>query len=324
MNKILVKSLLLLLTLINVGCAATTLSEFAAESMPTDVKWVLTSKSLATTLSDIRRLKFVEYAPDGTVIQEREFVGYPDDNQASCQNFSPDANPFNEAKKDLLVKLNNAALSKSPRLAEDELQRMNESKLGKFEILNTQGLWFVRDLTSLDVKGGTSIPNAFDGSLRAGIDQSNLLLIALVATLKFTVNDEFMQCTRDGYLASTDYKQALAKFRSGAKPGSRVASIVTRGAVIGSLLGLTVKSTSFSSAANAKLPPTASNAAFSLELSSSNVSLNYQQYGIIDSEFDLAQMLEILRTKQDAGKLLSRLRESTTKMAVVGTLVEEI
>lgn len=305
------------------GCVTQKLSEVASRELPDDAVWVVARPTLTRSLSDLDKLRFVETNSQGVIVREKVFEGTYDRNIGQCAGFSALANPFEERTE--LVELNNEVLLQNPNIEATAIASLNRTPFGKFEVLNTQALWFARTSTNIQTETGATIPKGvIRGSIKAGRKGGDLLLIAVVSTLKFTASNEYRECLVSGYKNNPDTKTHLARFASASQVDNITKAVVYEGAVVGSLVGLTITEATFDSNIDAKASASEYNVKFTAELSLDNISLDYKQYGILDDSFSLERALDILKTKRDSNEVLKLLRKSTTRMAIVAVVPLEI
>ena len=283
--------------------------------LPSDVDWVILKKAdgLAWTLSELSKLRFVAKKSD-VVVVDKTYEGAKNFNTEEC-------GPIQEAidsywAGDALVGINNNLLSKSPDLDAEDLALLNANKLASVELINAEALYFYRDNTRAQVHA--EIPAGLSAASEGSVDEA--LLLAIIASVRLNLTEGYTNCLEVAYRNNAEFVQQFNAFRTAnAGEGRTYHEYFYRSAVVGAMVGLTVKGVTL----NNKAGGSQGGVSAKVEMDSEHMSLNYRQHGVMDKRFSQAGLLKPLKDNDAAGALLY-LRRMTKKMAIIGVVRQDM
>lgn len=299
------------------SCAHT--FETVARDLPSDVDWVLTRNSLSWTLSQLGAPRFVAKDAKGRILAEDQFTGLLNLNTPECASIVDDVGTY--WSPGFLVNANNVLLSRGPAETDEVIVKLNQSKLGHVQLVNTEALWFLQNGTGGEIHGKLD-PRILPLEAGATLENQSVVLLALIATARFDLSPGYVACLKAGFASHSDLQAAYERFRNEKTRDGEIVTTEARlytGAVLGVLVGLEMNGVDI----GAKATGTVEGVAVTVKLSHKNVSLRYQQYGIMSEGYGLDGLLEPLKASNAPGAL-QHLRKHAEKMAVIGIVPERL
>lgn len=305
-------------------CGQKTFYEFS--NLPPEVHWVLRSSgSPLMTLSDLRFPHMLETGADGTILRSEAYTQALNYNVPECTGKPAVIKKYYAA----LVKYNNLFTGQAPDLLPvNSVQRINEeSEIGQFEFLNMSSLWLVSERSNVDVlaQPGQAGPlSVLHGEIHRGTRLSDTTLVALNGAFRYTMDPDLAGCFRAGYASADAFHNAFRRFRERAEMRGNSASVVFySGAVVGTLIALTLKEAELASSSNFGVGHPI-NAQVKVDFSSSNVSITYEQHGSWKPTFDTTTFLTALSQRHDPMSAMSLVSANTQNYAVIGVVPERL
>jgi hypothetical protein len=194
--------------------------------------------------------------------------------------------------------------------------------------VEAQALWLLRNSTAFETKGEVSAPVPVTGSVKGGVENITVTLMAFVSSYRLAASDDYVECRKAAVFADKgreSRKAQIASFRSQmSDPTHAIRYEIGLSAIYGGLVGSTLSSVQVHAGLDANATIETVKATFKVNLTTDKISMDYQQWGGLVENAELDRIFKERILKREPSGLLQDFRQAVARNSVIGIEYQQI